>query len=142
MRIVARKAANGTLPRREQLAIEQQRAATLSKLFPEIERLRIQLVFNDPRAHSPPPSPQQHTLYSAAQAFFRFACPCADCDGDFDLTNAVTSLVADTSGRKSSKSVDGELACHGLRFRDHVGLQASCPMHLRFQLVSEPRAKT
>ena len=117
---------------------ERQRAATLRKLFPEIEQLRIELVFKDPNARTPPPSPQLHTLFSAAAAFFRFACPCADCDGDFDLTEAVTSLIKSGAGRECATCLDGHLSCHGMRFRDHGTHQSRCSMQLEFQVISEP----
>ena len=141
MRIAARKASNGPVPRREQLMSEHQRAATLRNLFPEIEELRIELVFRDPAARAPP-SPQLHTLYSAATAFFRFACPCADCDGDFDLTDAVTTLVANSAGRKRASSISGQLSCQGMRFRDHGTHQASCSMQLSYQIHSKARRQT
>jgi hypothetical protein len=140
MRIAARKAPHAELPKREQLAIEQQRAAPLNRLFPDIERLRIELVFNDPPAHRPAPSTQLHTLYPAAAAFFRFACPCADCDGDFDLGDAVTKVTASASGRKRPASLSGNLACRGHRFPTHPALRAACPMLVRFQLTTEPQA--
>jgi hypothetical protein len=141
MRIAARKTSNGTLPKREQLMSEHQRSAPLSRVFPEIEQLHIELVFNDPNTHSPPPSPQLRTLYSAAPAFFRFACPCADCDGDFDLTEVVTALVTNAAGRNRVASFDGQLSCHGVRFRDRIGHQASCQMQLSFRLRTEPHRK-
>lgn len=118
---------------------EHLRAAALSKVFPEIEQLRIELVFNDPNARSQPPSPQLRTLYSAAPAFFRFACPCADCDGDFDLTDAVTALISSGAGRARASSIDGHLSCRGVRFRDHPVHQTHCQMQLSFQLRTEPR---
>lgn len=139
MRIAARKNPNAALPRREQLMSEHLRAAALSKVFPEIEQLRIELVFNDPNARSQPPSPQLRTLYSAAPAFFRFACPCADCDGDFDLTDAVTTLISSGAGRARASSIDGHLSCRGVRFRDHPVHQTRCQMQLSFQLRTEPR---
>lgn len=117
---------------------ERLRAATLRSLFPQIDQLRIELVFSDRNTRSPP-SPQRHTLYSAAPAFFRFACPCADCDGDFDLTAAVTALITDATERKRPASSGGHLPCHGVRFRDHAVYQSSCPMQLSFQLHFEPR---
>jgi len=117
---------------------ERQRAATLRKLFPGIEQLRIELVFNDPNARTPSPSPQLHTLFSAASAFFRFACPCADCDGDFDLTDAVTSLLTSSAGRERATCLDGHLSCHGMRFRDLGAHQSRCSMQLNFQVKSEP----
>lgn len=118
---------------------EHLRAEPLRKLFPEIEQLRIELVFSDPKSHLPRPSSQLHTLFAAAPAFFRFACPCADCDGDFDLTDAVTTLLRSPAGRKPAASFTGRLSCSGVRFRDHALLHSACPMQLSFQLLSEPR---
>ena len=138
MRTPVRKAQNKTLPRREQLANERLRAAPLRALFPDIEHLRIELVFADPQARTPRPSPQQHTLYAPASAYFRYACPCSDCDGDFDLTEAVSALVAKGVGRRRAVTLAGHLDCQGMRFRNHALLQASCPMQLDFRLVSEP----
>ncbi len=115
------------------------RAATLSKLFPHVEQLRIELVFNDPQGRSPRPSPQMRTLYAAAPAFFRFACPCADCDGDFDLTDAVTALIKNAAARARSASLDGRLSCHGMRLRDHEGHETRCAMELSFQLSADTR---
>ena len=117
---------------------EHMRAGPLRKLLPDIEQLRIQLVFSDPNTRFAQPSSQLRTLFAAAPAFFRFSCPCADCDGDFDLTDAVTSLVTSVAGRKHVGSLEGHLSCHGVRFRDHARLQVPCPMQLSFQLLSEP----
>ena len=139
MRIAARKNQNGPLPSREQLVVEHLRASPLRKLFPQIEQLRIELVFSDPSTHLPPPSSQRHTLFAAAPAFFRFACPCADCDGAFDLTEAVTSLMAETGSRKRANALGGQVSCHGMRFRNHAAYQARCAIHLDFQLLYEPR---
>lgn len=138
MRLVARKAARAIVLRREQLTSEHLRADPLRKLFPDIQQLRIELLFHDPETHLPPPSPQLRTLFPAAPAFFRFACPCADCDGDFDLTNAVTSLITNSAGRKRPASFTGQLFCHGVRFRDDAARQRSCPMQLSFKLRAEP----
>ena len=118
---------------------EHLRADPLRKLFPGIEQLRIELLFHDPETHLPPPSPQLRTLYSAAPAFFRFACPCTDCDGNFDLTDAVTTLITNSEGRSRSASFAGQLSCHGVRFRDQAAYRRSCSMQLSFQLRAEPR---
>jgi hypothetical protein len=138
--MAVRKASTGPALQRERLMSAHQRAGTLSTLFPEIEQLRIELVFNDCAARSSP-SPQLHALYAAATAFFRFPCPCADCDGDFDLTDAVNMLIT-SRGRKRAPSIDGQLACQGMRFRDHGTYQSSCSMQLRFRVHSEVRRQT
>lgn len=139
MRHSARKPSNRTLTSREQLVVEHLRAEPLRKLFPEVQQLRIELFFSDSNTHLPQPSPQLHTLFAAAPAFFRFSCPCADCDGTFDLTDAVTTVIASPAGRKRQASLTGQLSCHGMRFRGHALLHSACPIQLSFQLLSEPR---
>jgi hypothetical protein len=139
MRIAARKNSGVALPRREQMTNDHLRSAPLRKLFPQIEQLRIELVFSDASTHMPPPSSQLHTLFPAAPAFFRFACPCADCDGDFDLTETVSNLLMSTATRKRGHSLSGQVACHGVRFRTHPVHQAQCSIRLHYQLVYEIR---
>jgi hypothetical protein len=133
MRITARKSSKIT--GRERLMNERTRSAPLREVFPNVDQLRIELVFNDASAFIP--SPQLHTLYPAASAFFRFACPCADCDGDFDLTGAVASLLLESSvgRRRIDASSSGRMDCQGVRLRDMAG-QKVCPMQLTFRLVS------
>jgi hypothetical protein len=133
MRITARKSSKIT--GRERLMNERTRSAPLREVFPNVDQLRIELVFNDASAFIP--SPQLHTLYPAASAFFRFACPCADCDGDFDLTDAVASLLLESSAgrRRIDASSSGRMDCQGVRLRDMAG-QKVCPMQLSFRLIS------
>ncbi len=132
MRITARKSSKIT--GRERLLNERTRCAPLREVFPNVDQLRIELVFNDASAFIP--SPQFHTLYPAAAAFFRFACPCADCDGDFDLTGAVAALLESSPGRRRiDASSSGKMECQGVRLRDMAG-QKSCPMQLSFRLIS------
>jgi hypothetical protein len=132
MRITARKPSKIT--GRERLMSERTRSAPLRDVFPNVDQLRIELVFDD--ASSFVPSPQLHTLYPAASAFFRFACPCADCDGDFDLSGAVASLLEASAGRRRiDASSSGRMDCQGVRLRDMAG-QKVCPMQLNFRLVS------
>jgi hypothetical protein len=128
MKLAAAKSPKGAMPRREQMAYERAQSAAMRKAFPQIEQLRIELAFGDTR--SVPPSPQVHTLYPAAAAFFRFACPCADCDGDFDLTDAITALAK--SGIVTSR---GQLICGGTR-RDRPPGGAACSVRLDYRLTS------
>lgn len=132
MRITARK--NSKITGRERLMHERTRSISLRERFPSVDQLRIELVFNDASAFLP--SPQLHTLYPAASAFFRFACPCADCDGDFDLTEAVAALLESSAGRRRiDASSSGRMDCQGVRLRDMAG-QRGCPMQLSFRLIS------
>ncbi len=137
MRSAARNTGKASLSKRERLAIERQRTLSLSKIFPQIERLRIELAFSDPQSHTSQPSSQLHTLYPAATAFFRFVCPCADCDGDFDLTETIGKAVALASEAEGPTSQRGQCDCAGHRFPDHAELRARCPIQLRYDLLIE-----
>lgn len=128
MRLMAAKSPKGAVPRREQMLYERARSMVMRQAFPQIEQLRIELAFDDNR--SLPLSPQVHTLYPAAAAFFRFACPCADCDGDFDLAEAVTALSK--SGTLASR---GRLTCNGSR-GDRPPGRATCAVSLDYRLTS------
>ena len=137
MKLASRKILNVGEQRRHNLQFERQKAVALREMYPSIGHLQILLVFGDGSAN--PPSPQSHTYFPAARAFFRFACPCAECDGDFDLGHAVASLLADPprSQRRAASAVRGRLSCEGVRLRDRVGSR-SCAMTLEYQLVVGP----
>ncbi len=137
MRSAARNTGKASLGKRERLALERQRTLSLNKLFPNIERLRIELAFHDPHSTTSQPSSQLHTLYPAATAFFRFVCPCADCDGDFDLSEAVAKAAAIASEAEEPASQHGQLDCAGHRFPEHTELRARCPIQLRYDLLIE-----
>jgi hypothetical protein len=136
MRVAMRKGPLSALPRREQMLTARTRTAALRVVHPEIGQLRIELTFNDLSAHTI--SPQQHTLYPAAPAFFRFACPCTDCDGDFDLSGAVNTVLESSAWhRRGSVTSTGSLPCLGARLHDRAG-NKNCAMKLDFKLVAAP----
>jgi hypothetical protein len=134
--VVLRKSVNSAAQRRDLLLSERNRSATLRRAYPDVARLGIELIFRDPGSDHTP-SPQRHTLYPAAPAFFRFACPCADCDADFDLMPVVAKLLDGASGQKRALTASGQMSCHGVRLRDRAGSNA-CSMQLKFQLVAAP----
>jgi hypothetical protein len=140
MRVAMRKGSMSALPRREQMLSARTRTPALRVVHPEIGQLRIELTFNDHSAHTP--SPQQHTLYPAAPAFFRFACPCTDCDGDFDLSGAVhTALESSAWHKRGTGTSTGSLPCQGVRLHDRAG-NKGCAMKLDFKLVAAPAPKS
>jgi hypothetical protein len=94
--------------RRERLRHAHATARALREVLPAVQHLRLDLLFRGP--DSTTPAMQSHTLHAGARAFFGFPCPYADCDGQFDLSNAVTAAVADPSHRAT-----GELECSGTR---------------------------
>jgi hypothetical protein len=135
MKVAVRKSSS-SMPRREQMLNARTRAAALRDIYPDLGQLGIELVFDDHSA--PKPSPQLRTLYPAAPAFFRFPCPCTDCDGDFDLTTAVAGLMEKPSGRKpTTLTTSGTLTCAGVRLRDRADNKA-CTMAVTYKLVASP----
>jgi hypothetical protein len=134
VRVASRKNASGEALRRDQMLTERTRSAPMRQAFPEVGQLSIELNFNDLSARTP--SPQVHTLFPAAPAFFRFACPCTDCDGDFDLTEAIKALLQSAAWRKrTGASSTNSLACQGVRMRDRIGSRP-CSMQLQFNIAA------
>jgi hypothetical protein len=131
MKLMARKVASSNELRRTQRDVDRGRALPMRAAFPAVGMLRIELNFHDQTVRAP--SAQQHTLFPPAQAFFRFACPCSECDGEFDLTPAVSILLAG-SARKARNSASS-LHCQGVRLRGHPNGQP-CSIELRFQLAA------
>jgi hypothetical protein len=113
----------------------------LRDTFPNVGAVHIDLRFVDHNGIAP--SAQRHTLYPAARAFFRFACPCAECDGDFNLAPAVNSLVQenDRSRRATDRAVRGQLNCEGVRARDRASSRP-CTIELHYQLTAGPKIVT
>jgi len=105
------------------------RAAAIRSVFPQVSQLRIELTFSDSRARIP--SPQAHTLYPGAPAFFRFACPCANCDGYFDLSAAVASQVGGSP--RARPELLGTMRCDGNPSNGSGGV--ACSMELRYRII-------
>ena len=135
MKAPMRKSGNAAVQRREQLLRERSRSAPLRGVYPAVEQLQIELIFSDLSRHTP--SPQRHTLYPPAPAFFRFACPCADCDADFDLMPFVANLLDGVPGCQRPTTLSGQISCRGVRLRDRDGSNA-CSMQLEFKLLAVP----
>jgi len=114
---------------------ERQTLAYLVEKYPssryaDVAKLQIDLNFAG--MSRPPPSPQSHSYYPPARAFFRFACPCSECDGEFDLSASVASLAE--MKQPSARTASGRLGCEGMHFRERA-TAAPCPMVLSWRLV-------
>lgn len=107
-------------------------ALTVRSAFPGVERIRVDLTFRDTLA--PFPGAQSHALHPGARAFFEFLCPHADCDGTFDLTAAVYSVMTD-----ASPDADGTLDCKGIRPRPGL-TKGPCGVSVRYAIVAQFRA--
>ncbi len=108
-------------------------AQTLRSAFPGVERIRVDLTFRDTTALSP--GAQSHAVYPAARAFFEFLCPHADCNGTFDLTDAVYSVMRDASAH-----ADGTLECKGTRPRPGM-TTGPCEVSVRYTIATKYRAQ-
>jgi hypothetical protein len=97
MKLAARKNATVDEQRRYQRQYERDRSPAMRLAFPELALLNVELTFADRNGTGPKepvPSSQSHAFYPPARAFFRFTCPCADCNGEFDLSANVAQLAA------------------------------------------------
>lgn len=108
-------------------------ARTLRSAFPGVERIRVDLTFRDSAAE--PPGAQSHAVHPSARAFFEFLCPHADCDGTFDLTAAVNSVMND-----ASLYADGTLDCKGMRPRPGL-MKGPCGVSVRYAIAARYRAQ-
>jgi hypothetical protein len=132
VKISPRKAANAAAQRRIDLQVERAKTSTVRDAFPDIGVIQIHLGFSE--SH-PPPSPQTHSLYPAAIAFFRFACPCVDCDGEFDLAAAVAELAsAGAPAKRAGRSVTGRSHCAGVHWRESNHSEP-CRIELNYRVV-------
>lgn len=83
-------------------------APTMRARFPGLDSLQLDFAFSDRVEFLP--SPQVTVFHPPAPAYFRFACPYNDCDGEFDLTSPVDLAVS--SRERQSR---GQSRCGGAR---------------------------
>ena len=106
---------------------KRERAATpaLRTVFPTLATLQLKFEFSDNTEFLP--SPQVAVMHPPARAYFRFACPYSDCDGEFDLSGPINLL-----GSSHQPSEDGTLRCAGTR---HGGAQ--CTLSLEYSISAQ-----
>lgn len=108
MKFAAATPAAGRNATREKQRRARLAAPSLQVRFPGLAMLQLDFRFSD--AGSLPPSSQSNVMHPPANAYFSFACPYGDCDGEFDLAESVASVL------KSREAVKhGQLHCAGTR---------------------------
>jgi hypothetical protein len=102
-------------------------------MYPQFAEVRIAFEFHDggPRT----PSPQSFSYFPAANGFFRYACPCHSCSGEFDLTGHVEELARKAGRAPRVRSFD--LTCEGLR-AEAADSKSVCPIGVRVLLTAVP----
>ena len=102
-------------------------AQALRKEYPALSSLQLDFDFSDRTEFIP--SPQVTVFHPPAPAYFCFACPYSDCDGEFDLTKPVDIAVSSRELRTS-----GQSRCAGTR---HGGV--ACTLCLEFSISAHRR---
>ena len=113
--------------RLEQLRRHWVAALPLRVTYPAIQHLRLELKFEGATKNIP--AAQSHVLHPPARTFFEFPCPHADCDGQFDLTHAVSTALEKRAGH-----ANGGLKCPGQR-PDQRGCRTPCDLQLNYALT-------
>jgi hypothetical protein len=108
---------------RERLAHDFTRAMPLRDLYPQLAEVRVEFEFQDGTSRSP--SPQAFSYFPAARGFFRYACPCHSCSGEFDISTYVAELAAKADRPQRHRRVT--LSCAGQRALDMNG-RVACPI--------------
>jgi len=112
--------------RMDQLRRDRATAQLLREAFPTVQQLRIELKFEGPNSNAP--TPQSHVLHPPARAFFEFPCAYWDCDGQFDLTDAVKAALVGATHR-----AEGVLECRGSRGGDRAS-RHRCLLRLVYEV--------
>ena len=129
MRLAASRNLDPRQQRAEQLRRDRAASKSVRVAFPAIQQLRLELKFAA-GTNSNAPGSQSHVLHPPARAFFTFPCPYANCDGQYDLTEAVTAMLDDPAHR-----AEGMLECRGLRAQKYDSKQP-CQLHLLYTVTA------
>ncbi|HVW68308.1 MAG TPA: hypothetical protein VHB68_05000 [Steroidobacteraceae bacterium] len=124
MRLASSSPAALRQERMERLRRDRAAALPLRTAFPAVQQLRLELKFEGTTANIP--AAQSHVLHPPARAFFGFPCPYADCDGQFDLTDAVSAVLANRA-----TEAEGVLKCSGQRLDRHAS-RIPCELQLHY----------
>jgi hypothetical protein len=115
---------------RDRLKLECGTAPPLREVYPQLAEVRVEFEFEDGTTRAP--SDLAFTYFPAAHGFFRYACPCHICNGEFDLTSQVAGLAGRAGNQRRSSRVS--MACTGQRLQES-GDPASCPVNARIRLI-------
>jgi hypothetical protein len=116
--------------RRTGRQVDRMRAPIMRDRYASIARLQVDLSFG--ASAGPAPSPQSHSFYPPARAFFRFPCPCSECDGEFDLSAGVDKLAA--IRQPALRTASGRLDCEGVHYRERANA-SSCRLAVSWRLA-------
>jgi hypothetical protein len=127
MSVLRRRKTSPADRRREQLRQARVDAPTLRQFLPAAAQVWVELTFDmDARLA---PAPRLFTVYPPAQAHFVYACPFGDCDGTYDLNEAVFAVL-----RAGTCEATGVLHCMGRKAR-RSGLGLRCGLGVAYAVT-------
>ena len=91
-------------------------------MYPQLAEVRVEFEFQDGTLRAP--SAQAFSYFPAARGFFRYACPCHSCSGEFDISTYVAELAAKTGPQRNRNL---KLTCSGQRALD-INERVACPI--------------
>lgn len=110
MKFAGVASASGREAMRERQRRGRTGAPAIRARYPKLTALQVEFDFSDQSEFLP--SPQVTVFHPPAPAYFCFACPYSDCDGEFNLTEAVDLAV-----RSRGEPARGQVQCAGTRHR-------------------------
>jgi hypothetical protein len=128
MRLVSPRNADPHQLRMDQLRRDRAAALPLRAAFPAVQQLRLEFQFLATTTNGP--GSQSHVLHPPARAFFTYPCPYANCDGQFDLTEAVNAAMDVPTHR-----AEGILKCAGVRAQKFDS-KHPCGLHLVYAVIA------
>ena len=108
MKFVNARSGDGRGQMRERQRRDRAITQPLRVRYPQFASLRLDFDFSDDGRFTP--APQVTVLHPPATAYFIFPCPYTDCDGEFNLAQAVDGLANEGMTRD-----EGQLRCCGQR---------------------------
>ena len=124
MRFASGSTAVGREAVRERQMRNRAAAPAMRTRYPQLASLQVGFDFSDRTEFLP--SPQVTEFHPPARAFFCFACPYSDCDGEFDLAREVAQTIDAHEPR-----AHGQMKCAGTRRRG-----VPCTLCLDYSVVA------
>ncbi len=114
---------------RDRLKIECGTAPSLRQLYPQLAEVRVEFEFEDGTERAP--SDLSFAYFPAARAFFRYACPCHTCNGEFDLIAQIAGLVERPGNPRRTSRITQSCTGHRLQASGDDG---GCPVKARIRV--------
>lgn len=113
----------------------QSKAPLIKDEWPHVAKLILEFEYQHALLFVPNPDAKTIELTPNEQAFFDYGCPLDCFQGEFELTNAVYSMIKSGEVERS-----GELVCHGERMGS--GGPINCGLIMTYKVKVEYKTDT